>query len=67
MLAAAACWFIAAALLWRTEVPSSLSLPDLDPRDYFTAALDYVQKGIKAGQSQEQITSIESLPISGQS
>jgi glyoxylase-like metal-dependent hydrolase (beta-lactamase superfamily II) len=31
-------------------------------RDYFTAALDYVQKGIKAGQSQEQIASLESLP-----
>ena len=38
MLAAAACWVVAAVLLWRTEVPSSLSLPDLDPRDYFTAA-----------------------------
>jgi cyclase len=31
-------------------------------RDYFTAALDHVQKGIKAGQSQEQIVGIESLP-----
>ena len=31
-------------------------------RDYFTAALDHVQKGIKAGQSQEQITGIEALP-----
>ena len=27
----------AAAFLWQTEVPA-LSLPDLDPRDYFTAA-----------------------------
>ena len=31
-------------------------------RDYFTAALDHVQKGIKAGQSQEQIVGVESLP-----
>jgi cyclase len=31
-------------------------------RDYFTAALEHVQKGIRAGQSQEQITGIESLP-----
>jgi glyoxylase-like metal-dependent hydrolase (beta-lactamase superfamily II) len=31
-------------------------------RDYFDAALDHVQKGIKAGQSQEQITGIEALP-----
>jgi glyoxylase-like metal-dependent hydrolase (beta-lactamase superfamily II) len=31
-------------------------------RDYFTAALDHVQKGIKAGQSPEQIAAIESLP-----
>lgn len=31
-------------------------------RDYFTAALDQVRKGIKAGQSQEQIVGVESLP-----
>jgi cyclase len=31
-------------------------------RDYFTAALEHVQKGIRAGQSQEQIVGIESLP-----
>ena len=31
-------------------------------RDYFTAAMDYTQKGIKAGQSQEQITGAETLP-----
>ena len=31
-------------------------------RDYFTAAMDHVQKGIRAGQSQEQITGIEALP-----
>ena len=36
-LALAAAWLGAAALLWRTEVPS-LSLADLDPREYFTAA-----------------------------
>jgi cyclase len=34
----------------------------LQLRDYFTAVLDYAQKGIKAGQSQEQIVGIESLP-----
>ena len=31
-------------------------------RDYFSAALEHVQKGIKAGQPQEQITGIETLP-----
>jgi cyclase len=31
-------------------------------RDYFTAALDHVQKGMRAGQSQEQIVGIEALP-----
>lgn len=31
-------------------------------RDYFSAALDHVQKGIKAGHSQEQIVGIEALP-----
>jgi cyclase len=31
-------------------------------RDYFTAAMDHVGKGIKAGQSQEQITGVEALP-----
>jgi cyclase len=31
-------------------------------RDYFTAALEHVRKGIKAGQSQEQITGLEALP-----
>jgi STE24 endopeptidase len=35
-IAFAAVWLGAAALLWQTEVPS-LSLADLDPRDYFTA------------------------------
>ena len=34
----------------------------LQLRDYFTAVLDHAQKGIKAGQSQEQIVGIESLP-----
>ena len=32
----AVCWFVAAWLLWRTEVPGSLHLPHLDPRDYFS-------------------------------
>ncbi|MGH3023902.1 MAG: M48 family metalloprotease [Gaiellaceae bacterium] len=36
-LALALLWVGAAALLWQTEVPS-LSLPELDPGDYFTAA-----------------------------
>ncbi|MGH9350274.1 MAG: MBL fold metallo-hydrolase [Vicinamibacterales bacterium] len=31
-------------------------------RDYFTAAMDHVQRGIKAGETQEQITGIEALP-----
>jgi len=31
-------------------------------RDYFTAVLDHVQKGLKAGQPQEQIVGIEALP-----
>ncbi len=31
-------------------------------RDYFTAVLEHVQKGVKAGQSQEQIVGIEALP-----
>ena len=33
----AALWIGAAVVLWRTQVPD-LALPDLDPRDYFTAA-----------------------------
>ena len=36
MLALAALWVVSGALLWRTEVPR-LSLPQLDPRDYFPA------------------------------
>ncbi|MGH3039652.1 MAG: M48 family metallopeptidase [Gaiellaceae bacterium] len=35
--ALAALWALAAVVLWRTEVPGR-ALPDLDPRDYFTAA-----------------------------
>jgi Zn-dependent protease with chaperone function len=35
VLVLAAVWITAAALLWRTKVPS-LSLPTLDPRDYFS-------------------------------
>jgi cyclase len=31
-------------------------------RDYFDAALEHVRKGMKAGQTQEQIVGIESLP-----
>ncbi|MBD0349207.1 MAG: M48 family metalloprotease [Thermoleophilia bacterium] len=31
----AAVWLAAAALLWRTDVPADLDLPELDPRDYF--------------------------------
>lgn len=37
ILVLAAVWITAAALLWRTKVPS-LSLPTLDPRDYFSPA-----------------------------
>jgi STE24 endopeptidase len=35
---AAVVWIVGAALLWRTTVPDDLSLPKLDPRDYFSAA-----------------------------
>jgi len=38
LLAAAAAWVVVALLLWRTRVPSDLTLPHLDERDYFTAA-----------------------------
>ena len=31
-------------------------------RDYFSAALEHVQKGIKAGQAQDQITGVQALP-----
>ena len=31
-------------------------------RDYFTAVLDHVQKGIAAGQSKEQVAGVQSLP-----
>jgi glyoxylase-like metal-dependent hydrolase (beta-lactamase superfamily II) len=31
-------------------------------RDYFSAALEHVQSGIKAGRSQDQITGVEALP-----
>jgi STE24 endopeptidase len=34
LLAVAAVWILSAVLLWRTQVPR-LSLPELDPRDYF--------------------------------
>ena len=31
-------WLVAAPLLWRSQVPGDLDLPNLDPRDYFSAA-----------------------------
>ena len=31
-------WLVAAPLLWRSQVPGDLELPNLDPRDYFGAA-----------------------------
>jgi Zn-dependent protease with chaperone function len=34
----AAAWIFAAIRLWRTSVPSNLSLPNLDPRRFFTDA-----------------------------
>jgi STE24 endopeptidase len=37
LVALAAAWVVVALLLWRTSVPD-LSLPALDPRDYFSAA-----------------------------
>jgi STE24 endopeptidase len=36
--ALAAAWIFAALRLWRTSVPSDLSLPNLDPHRFFTAA-----------------------------
>ena len=36
LVALAALWIGSAAFLWRTQTPD-LALPDLDPRDYFTA------------------------------
>jgi STE24 endopeptidase len=38
LVALAAVWALSAYLLWQTKVPSSLHLPHLDPRTYFTAA-----------------------------
>jgi STE24 endopeptidase len=37
ILAFSAAWLGAAAFLWRTSVPAGLDLPELDPRDYFSA------------------------------
>lgn len=37
ILALLGLWLGAAALLWRTSVPGGLDLPELDPRDYFSA------------------------------
>jgi Zn-dependent protease with chaperone function len=37
ILAFSGVWLGAAALLWRTSVPADLDLPELDPRDYFSA------------------------------
>ena len=37
LAALAVAWFIAAALLWRTQVPDDLTLPEIDLRDYFSA------------------------------
>jgi STE24 endopeptidase len=34
---AATLWLLAAWFLWRSSVPANLTLPDLDPRRYFTA------------------------------
>ena len=34
--ALAAAWAVAAYLLWESRIPSSLSLPNLDPRDFFS-------------------------------
>jgi STE24 endopeptidase len=31
-------WLVAAPLLWRSQVPGDLTLPNLDPRDYFSAS-----------------------------
>ena len=31
-------WLVAAPLLWRSQVPGDLTLPSLDPNDYFSAS-----------------------------
>lgn len=38
LLALAAVWAVAAALLWRSSVPGGLRLPHVDPRSVFTSA-----------------------------
>src|SRR5437764_13249223 len=38
LLAAAAVWAVAVALLWQTEIPSALQLPKVDPHRFFTSA-----------------------------
>jgi STE24 endopeptidase len=37
ILALLGLWLVLAALLWRTSVPDDLDLPEVDPRDYFSA------------------------------
>ena len=38
LAAAAGLWLLAASLLWRTDVPADLDLPDVDPATVFSAA-----------------------------
>ena len=38
LAALAVVWLLAAALLWRTRVPSDLAIPDVDPAEFFSAA-----------------------------
>src|SRR5689334_2256228 len=38
VLASAALWAAAIALLWHTEIPSNLRLPSVDPHRFFTSA-----------------------------
>jgi len=37
VLALAAVWAVAAYLLWQSKIPSSLSLPSLDPHAFYTS------------------------------
>ena len=41
-------WLVAAPLLWRSQVPGDLDLPNLDPRDYFSAVRARSRRALRA-------------------
>ena len=51
----AAAWIVAGSLLWPTDVPDDLRLPDLDPRAFFDAA------EIEEAQDYERFTTINAI------